>query len=219
MNSDLPIDVEHLLSGLAVRRPVFHSEADFQHELAWQIRESIGSEVRLEFPYSGDNRRLDIWLPQQGMAIELKYCTRGLRSNHHGEDYALRDQSAQDTRRYDFLNDVQRLENARTDREDCKCGLAIFLTNDPTYWQPSKRTNTQDAAFRLHEGRTIKGGRCLGWAADTGPGTMKGRESPLDLKDEYEMKWRHYSTVHGRHGEFRYLALVVAPSSNSIGSQ
>ncbi len=217
MDRDSPIDIEHLLSGLAVRRPVFHSEADFQHELAWQIRESTGLEIRLEFPYSGDNRRLDIWLPQKGVAIELKYCTRGLRSNHHEEDFALRDQSAQDTRRYDFLNDVQRLENAWTDREDCKSGLAIFLTNDPTYWQPSKRDNTQDAEFRLHEGRTIRGG--LGWAAETSPGTKKGRETPLNLQDEYEMKWRHYSTVHGRHGEFRYLALVVAPSSNSIGSQ
>ena len=217
MNSDLPIDVEHLLTDLAVRRPIFHSEADFQHALAWQIRESTGSEIRLEFPYSGDNRRLDIWLPQQGVAIELKYCTQGLRAKHHGEDFALRDQSAQDTRRYDFLNDVQRLENACAERDDCKGGLAIFLTNDHTYWQRSKRTNTQDAEFRLHEGRTISGG--LGWAAETSPGTMEGRVSPLNLQGAYEMKWRHYSAVHGKHGKFRYLALLVAPSSNSISSQ
>ena len=218
MNSDLPIDVEHLLSGLAVRRPVFHAEADFQHELAWQIRGSTGLEIRLEYPYPDDNRRLDIWLPQQGVAIELKYCTRGLKAKRQGEVFRLRDQGAQDIRRYDFLKDIQRLEAACAQWENCKSGLAIFLTNDHTYWQPSKRTETVDAAFRLHEGRTIGGG--LEWAAGTSPGTMKARESPLSLQSAYKMQWQRYSRPHnGKHGEFRYLALHVAPLSNSIGSQ
>ena len=214
----IPIDIEALLSELAVRRPIFHSEADFQHELAWQIREMTISEIRLEYPYPGDNpRRLDVWLPRHGLAIELKYCTRRLEANSHGEAFALREQGAQDIRRYDFLKDIQRLEDACAEWEDCKSGLAVFLTNDHTYWQPPKRTGTLDAAFRLHEGRTIHGDRP--WAAETSPGTMKTRESPVSLQGAYQMKWRHYSRpATGKHGEFRYLALHVSPSLGSIGS-
>lgn len=212
------MDVEVLLSELTVRRPIFHSEADFQHELAWQIRERITPEIRLEYPYPGDNpRRLDIWLPQQGTPIELKYCTRELKTNIHGEAFDLRDQRAQDTRRYDFLKDIQRLEKACSEWADCRTGLAIFLTNDPTYWQGSKNTGTLDAAFRLHEGRTIEGS--LRWAVETSPGTMRNRECPVTLQGVYEMKWRHFSRPYtDKYGEFRYLALHVAPSSNAIGS-
>ena len=42
-----------VLSDLAVRRPGFHSEADFQHELAWAIQTKYAHqkpELRLEYP-------------------------------------------------------------------------------------------------------------------------------------------------------------------------
>ena len=113
------IDIPQLLSHLADWRPAFHSEADFQHALAWQIKRELDSEVRLEVPYGGssDNKYLDIWLPDEGVAIELKYFTRKpdprKRAVHlNNESFALRDQGAQDIRRYDFLNDIQRQEYA-----------------------------------------------------------------------------------------------------------
>ena len=31
------MNIEEILSCLAEKRPVFHSEADFQHALAWQF--------------------------------------------------------------------------------------------------------------------------------------------------------------------------------------
>ena len=31
------LDISDLMTGLAVSRKVFHSEADFQHALAWHI--------------------------------------------------------------------------------------------------------------------------------------------------------------------------------------
>ena len=61
---------------------MFHSEADFQHALAWQIHEAAPeSQVRLEvsvIPVEAQRMFLDIWLPVEGIAIELKYKTRGL---------------------------------------------------------------------------------------------------------------------------------------------
>ena len=69
------LDMIRLTSALSEYRPIFHSEADFQHALAWQIHETNPSwQVRPEYPFpSGKNSMyLDIWIPKKGIAVELK---------------------------------------------------------------------------------------------------------------------------------------------------
>ena len=49
------IDFDHILQELAKKRPVFHSEADFQHALAWEIYSSDNDySIRLEYPFQHD---------------------------------------------------------------------------------------------------------------------------------------------------------------------
>ena len=76
-----PLDLAAALAALSDERPVFHSEADFQHSLAWVIRgQHEDIEVRLERPVTRDGKRahLDIWLfnADGPKVIELKYWTR-----------------------------------------------------------------------------------------------------------------------------------------------
>lgn len=206
-------DIDGLLTGLAANRKVFHSEADFQHALAWCIHESMPeSQVRLEvdvMQVEGGRMFQDIWLPVEGIAIELKYKTRGLGVEQDGEPFALRDQSAQDQGRYDFLWDVQRLEELlRSKPEQCKAGYAVLLTNDSSYWNVPPQRDTVDADFRLHEGRDISG--TLTWADRASPGTMSGRKSPIQLQGPYRLRWQDYSSFPGKsYGRFRYLAASV----------
>ncbi len=202
--------IEALLASLAGSRKIFHSEADFQHALAWQIHKAgPESQVRLEvnaFPDQDRRMFLDIWLPIEGIAIELKYVTRKLELDQDGESFALRDHSAQVQRRYDFLLDIQRLELMRS--SGCRAGYAVLLTNDPSYWNVPAARDTVDAAFRIHEGRDISGE--LAWAARAGPGTVKGRESPIRLRGSYHFSWEEYSTFPANsYGRFRYLAVAV----------
>ena len=108
------LDVTKLMDDLASDRPMFHSEADFQHALAWRIHaEGLDARVRLEWPVELPDQRkriyLDLWLPGSNVAVELKYLTRGLNFEHEGEHFTLRNQGAQDIRRYDFLKDIERL--------------------------------------------------------------------------------------------------------------
>ena len=204
------LSIYSLLATLAESRKVFHSEADFQHALAWQIHKiAPDRRVRLEvdaFPDQDRRRSLDIWIPVDGIAIELKYVTRKLELEQDGESFALRNHSAQDTRRYDFLMDIQRLETMLSNR--CKVGYAVLLTNDSSYWKIPATRDTVDAAFRIHEGRDISGE--LAWAARAGSGTVRGRESPIKLRGSYRLSWQDYSTFVGRpYGKFRYLAVTV----------
>ncbi len=212
--SRLPLDIHTLLESLSRSRPIFHSEADFQHALAWKIHEIMpDSQIRLEYPFrhDGNPMYLDIWLPTERMAIELKYLTRRLEQDYEGERFALKDQSAHDVRRYDFLKDVQRLESVVEHTEQpTRGGVAVLLTNDSAYSKsPTSRWETNnDAAFRLHEDRKATGN--LVWSERTGQGTMKGREDPIRLSGSYSMHWRDYSRLgEGNNQQFRYLAVAV----------
>ena len=109
--------INNLLTELAESRKVFHSEADFQHALAWHIHQTMPeSQVRLEFPMPVEHRKMyvDIWLPVEKIAIELKYMTRKSELEDNEESFALRNQGAQNQRRYDFLWDIHRLELMRS---------------------------------------------------------------------------------------------------------
>lgn len=205
------IDIIGALTSLAQTRPIFHSEADFQHALAWRIHELWPEySVRLEFrpPEFPKRFYLDIWaVGHPSLAIELKYKTRGLRANVGGELFELRDQGAQNIGRYDFLNDVQRLEQVVSAQSDV-AGYAVLLTNDSAYWRPPTDRRTMDARFRIHQGRVITGD--LAWAAVPSDSTMKGRGDPIVIRGTYRLAWREYSeAVTDRYGKFRYLLVSV----------
>ena len=76
------LDIANLMLGLSKSRPIFHSEADFQHAFAWQIHERLPDcQVRLEYnPLPAQKKRmyLDIWVQSLKVATELKYPTRKL---------------------------------------------------------------------------------------------------------------------------------------------
>ena len=213
-SSSRSMDLPLLLTKLARKRPLFHSEADFQHALAWEIRERYpDARLRLEYrPALADTRiYVDIWVAFGDGTIatfELKYKTRRLDLQLDGETYGLLDQGAQDIGRYDLLKDVLRLERLAS-TFPAVSGVAILLTNDSTYWMAPRTNDTVDAAFRLHEGRTFAGR--LAWGPGASAGTMRAREVPINLATAYDAGWRDYSSVDtGRNDLFRYLLVNVS---------
>jgi len=205
------MDFRELLAALAGQRPVFHSEADFQHALAWLIHEvRPTATVRLEIPRDIDGRRahVDVWVvDDERLAIELKYLTTALDTVVAGEQFQLRNQAAQDLGRYDILKDLTRVERlvaaGSADR-----GIVLALTSDSTYWRgPGLGTSPNYAAFRLMEGRKLSG--TLAWAPGTGAGTMRGREASIELRGAYVCRWSDYSVVRADSSaaELRYLLL------------
>ena len=213
-NDLVTAEVRDLMKVLAMRRPVFHSEADFQHALAWALHERhSNASVRLEYrPPDFGRRYIDIWFQEKTrtLAIELKYWTRRLDRTVGEEKFSLLDQGAQDIGRYDFLKDVQRLEEVVGLSPGC-IGIAIALTNDSNYWSPPRRSTTVDSAFRLHDGRIAQGR--VEWAAHTGKGTSQGREAAITLSGAHTMLWQDYSRIEGD-GHTRLCYLLVAVSND-----
>lgn len=203
------ITIEPVLASLGKRRPIFHSEADLQHELAHELRAHDSDlALRLEYPIGIDSRAsLDILL-RKGAAqfgIELKYLCRSVHTTIDDEIFALKHQSAHDIRRYDVVKDIVRME-----RFAARFGApaaVLVLTNDPAYWSSRRRADTIDAAFDLSDLSNLTG--TLGWAAAAGAGTTKGRAEPLIVSGSYDLRWHDYSDLGGTGGRFRYLYVPI----------
>ena len=162
------LNMHPIMEMLAQSRPVFYSASDFKHALSWQIQEGnpsirIRQEVGnlIEGP---DRRYVDIWLPDTGTAIELKYLTRTGAIVQGDEEFRLRDQSAQDLGRYGFCLDIARLEGIIRSGK-ARNGYAVLLTNEPLYWNRPNKPDSNDADFVLHENREITG--TLSWGPRT----------------------------------------------------
>lgn len=211
-----------VLTKMAASRPVFHSEADFQHHLAWTLREMDPQvRVRLETrPLAGERLHLDLLLTRpasaERVAVELKYPTRSLNLDHQGERFELRDHAALDATRHDVVKDIQRLERLVA-AGAADSGWMLALSNDPGCWNAPTR-DTFDIAFRIHEGRDLAGR--LEWAPGTGSSTKAGRDLPLELTGRYTLAWRPYSTVSSRSaGTFRVLAVQVGACASALADR
>ena len=212
------LNLGKVLRELAGQRPVFHSEADFQHALAMEIaRHDPSLDVRLEYrPLNDERIYLDLWVSDgsRRLAVELKYKTRAARIDWKDERFDLAHHGAPDLGGYDVWKDVQRLERVCAGRTDTD-GCVIFLTNDPAYWNDPASDGTIGSAFRPHEGREATGG--LFWASHAGDGTMKNREEPLVLRGHYRVTWNDYARLGVAPGlTFRFTVLPVA-AVESVG--
>ncbi len=213
--------IHDCLAELARKRPLFHSEADFQLALAWHLqRAHLTAQVRLEVPFEarqGNRIRVDILFQDNDglVLLELKYTTRGLELSVEKESFRLANQGAQDVRRYDCIRDIVRLETL-VNQGHCSHGYAILLSNDPGYWT-APLSHTVDAQFRLHEDdNPLYGTRH--WDPEASAGTRRGRETPLPLSGRYCNQWRDYSRVsEGVAGQFRYLLHEVRAVDATTG--
>ena len=205
------MDIREPLVELSRRRKIFHSEADFQFALAWEIQKAYPTaKIRLEYSPAHIEPRIHIdilvMIGDEWYPIELKYKTMGFITTCDGEVYKLKNHVAQDLGRYDFLKDVQRIERLQQSMPSFKKGYSLLLTNDLTYWKNTNRSGTVYEEFKLSE-NMIKTGM-LSWASHAGKGTIKGREDSITLTGKYSICWENYSEFgNERSGIFKCLIL------------
>lgn len=197
--------IKNLVQECLNERRIFHSEADFQHSLAWKIHEKWGKEFKIRLESVIESKHIDIILVDpfnNKIGIELKYKTKKFSEEINGEQYSLKTHSAPDIGRYDVIKDIERLEELMGE-EKIKLGFVIFLTNDMSYLN---RCKGNACKFSLEEGRELTGE--LNWGKNTGMGTKKNREKILKLKDNYKINWIDGSDILGKI-TFKYFILEV----------
>lgn len=193
----MEIDIFSVMERLKSRKPIFVSEADFQLEMAWTIKE-LHPDIKVYMEYCPEfdqKMHIDIllitnkgWIP-----IELKYKTKGCKIKIDNETYILANHSAKDVNCYLYLKDIQRIERIQEQAPSFIEGYTVMLTNEPAYLNMPSKENCVYSDFSLHEG-AIKSGT-MKWSEKTGVGTKKGNESPITLKGEYTVHWQQYCKV------------------------
>ncbi|UGT61787.1 hypothetical protein [Nocardia asteroides] len=206
---DLAPFVRSCMEELARRRPLFHSERDFQLALAMVLADDV-AQLRLEktVPVSepvGGRSRLSIdvlgELNGHRIALELKYPKKRLRASVEGEVFDLPASGAPDLDAAAIWRDVQRIERLILDGT-VDAGASITLTNYPFWSQRNSTARSQAYEFRLWEGRTVGPG-ALQWRLEGG---RVGER--LTFNSGYHCCWRDF----GADVDFGFRYLLLQPS-------
>ena len=225
----MSIDMEKIIEKLQGKRQIFCSEADFQLEMAWVIKEMYhDAEVRLEYvPTFDDKMHIDIlvFISNKWIPIELKYKTKNSKKEKMTDQitqevFNLKNQGAKDINCYLYLKDIMRIESIKEqkieiikgqEKNNFKEGYAVFLTNDKTYLESPQNNDCVYKEFSLQHGITKHGE--LKWAEHAGDWTKKGGiEDPIILKGIYKMEWNEFSKVNEERksdGTFYYLVTKI----------
>lgn len=209
-------DIIHILKELSIDRPIFCSEADFQLELAYRIKNYLKRNdndvtVLLEYyqQYADKSMYIDIlviigdkWYP-----IELKYKTKSntdasnyLKYDDKGIEFPLKNHVAQNINCYSYLLDVHRIEEVKNNIGiKFKRGFAIMLTNDDCYWKgPRKDSNSNKYNchynnFIIAEDKKIPIGK-LEWDEGIGNKT-KNKYPSFTIVHNHDKFWIDYSEL------------------------
>lgn len=212
---DDKMDLQIVIESLRKNRPVFHSEADFQFALAWEIKTHYPNyDVRLEYPCTNDRGEriyVDILVRNKcgSYPIELKYKTKErIIRNCAGEDFNLREHGAENLSKYDFVKDICRIESIVAELDCFKQGYTLWLTNNLSYCRAPRNFDAGYAAFSVHQGAQKTG--TMDWGETMSESTKKGRTDALVLRGKYTIDWKEYSNLTGGNGKFKYSLVKIS---------
>lgn len=211
--------IKNTISELGRIRKVFHSEADFQHSLGLHLSKNCDFEVRLEIPFliphyykESDKKlkvELDIFLPKEKIGLELKYKTEEATFRENGETFNLKQHGAQNLGRFDFFDDLRRLQLLKKENIIEK-GYAIFLTNEPLYWRPIQRKNFS-SNFSMEDEKIIESNSKLDWNGNPSEGSVTRKRlftnNPIIIENKHQLKWNEFSNLKGT--SFKYLMIEI----------
>lgn len=204
------MDINAIMEFLANKRPLFHSEADFQFALAWEIKSRYPqTEIRLEVPFGGTvNGRIDIIVSHlTGVyPIELKYLKKHLRCAVDDEQYDLAE-GVHDLDMHDCIKDIARIETFRGQLAGFRRGYAVWLTNDPAYWNASYNASYYSEFHAPHD--SIKAG-VIQYKNGAKLLSNPGYAAPIELAGHYHIAWEKFSSVGtAKNGKFKYAVIRV----------
>ena len=203
------MDLLPVIKSLRQNRPVFHSEADFQFALAWDIKlEYSDAKIRLEVPCGTSVKgRVDIVVRFDSavIPIELKYLRKRQSFNVNGEQFNLID-GVHDMHMHDCIKDVSRLETFRSQMSGFLKGYSIWLTNDAAYWDPNYYASYY-SEFHAPQA-SVKSGM-MSFQAGAKLNTNPQYESPITLTGTYDVDWHDYSDLGTKNGQFKFALFKI----------
>lgn len=224
-------DIEKIMKSIKNDKRMFCSEADFQHTLAWKIKEEysqIIDEIILEYPFSISqdtnpfDKHLDILVVFKNgklMPIELKYKLTYKGANSKNDigyktynykniySFKVKDQGARNQGCYKYIKDIKRIEEFKKDNPDkFYKGYAIILTNEIGY-QKKPKDSCDYYAFSLYQGRKDLGSKPMNWPSTSS--SYREEDTKISLDTLYpEINWLTSYEIND-FGTFYYLVTTI----------
>lgn len=210
---------DDILAFISQQTELMFNELDFQVQLALYLRSSghyDDVDVEYSLPkesmpgYDWDsNLRIDLVVSRDGKycPVELKYPTRRVTKAitrfgcHIPEAVVMKNQGAQDIVRYNFWKDVRRIEVLSRRFDTVEGGIAVIMTNDPSYTRPV-RPDSSCAPFCTAEGSVVGPGT-IDWLNMP---TVRDSHPPFILDGRYEARW-HQTVIDGI--DFNYMIIEI----------
>ncbi|MDP8204596.1 MAG: hypothetical protein P9L95_08715 [Candidatus Tenebribacter mawsonii] len=201
--------INKAIINLANERPIYHSEADLQFALGYEIAKLYPKgKIRFEKPIDG--QYIDITYSENNLSIiglEIKYKTSKLDYTFCNELFKLKEHAAIDLGRFDVISDISRLESFVAKNNISK-GYMLFITNCSGYWTNEQYRGfqkAQDFEFRLINNSTLSGK--LNWQQGAKETTYgKKRIDGISLRNFYTINWEDFSIVNtNKNNIFKYL--------------
>lgn len=208
------MNIFNVMKALSDKRPIFHSEADFQFSLGWELKILNNDfEIIMERPFQFKDKskkhpkiELDLLIKDgsKKYGVELKYVTKELKTEINKEKFELKDHMATNLRRYDFYKDISRLESLKIKKEIDK-GYVIFLTNVDSY--QNSTTGMAEKFNFAHECKISQGKYDWSDKSLTEKSHRKHRKEEIELNQEYDCRWHEYFTIDNH--VFKYILLEI----------
>jgi len=206
--------LNQIICRMSANRPFFYSEADFQHNLANELR-IAGYTVYLEYQVCGFH--IDIIIEDDGRyyPLELKYKTSLTKCpDLFMNATTLRNHGASDIARFLFWRDVYRIEQIKPmAREIIPEGYVVMLTNDKKLWTPKVQKGI-DRKFELFTSHQINTVEWLNTADAPDYKTGNTWYKAFSLSKTYSVPaWNNYSNVsfvaNIKKAYFKFLTITV----------
>lgn len=212
-------EVDAVLGKLA---SAFHSEAEFQFAFAWELSK-LHPNARVMLEYTMDTSKwgfievdLVVEISGDSTAFEFKYKTKSLNTySSLGLKHDLKNQGAINEGCYDYMKDIERLQELKNTEKSIDAGYAIFLTNDSSYWDKGNKTSVSSyVPFQFFEDPvsspvTIKKGIHSWGNTRNGskPKVGKERDNDIIFTKDYIQSWQDYQP--GTSNPFRYFVAEI----------
>ena len=148
-------------------------------------------------------------MPKEKIGIELKYKTKEATFRENGETFNLKQHGAQNLGRFDFFDDLRRLQLLKKENIIEK-GYAIFLTNEPLYWRPIQRKNFS-SNFSMEDEKIIESNSKLDWNGNPSQGSVTRKRlfpnNPIIIENKHQLKWNEFSNL--KRISFKYLMIEI----------
>lgn len=154
--------------------------------------------------------------------VEFKYKLKCPKCNieRYGNSFSIRTQSAHNIGRYQFYEDIERMEQIQLSKK-CR-SFVIFITNDENYWNCDTTSKNRNKADKSDKNFQLKDKKEIMTNYDNGLAYLGGKKCKIKtgksnysrrnifVANNYKIEWKEFKSIQDNTSKFNILTIECA---------